>query len=91
MDGVVYLTIPDNSTRLAALRTGKSDLLISVSWEDARDEYLSHPFFHLYIGDLSCLVREPETLTVSKQRFSIAMIVNAEERRSYGLEGRIPT
>jgi len=35
MDGVRYLIIPDWSTRLAALRTGKIDTLRRLSWEDA--------------------------------------------------------
>jgi len=35
LDGVEYLIIPDLSTRLSALRTGKVDILLNVSWEDA--------------------------------------------------------
>jgi len=33
-DGVKYLIIPDYSTRLAGLRTGKADHLEGVTWED---------------------------------------------------------
>ncbi|MBI2851020.1 MAG: ABC transporter substrate-binding protein [Chloroflexi bacterium] len=35
LDGVKRIIIPDNSTRLAALRTGKIDILGSVTWEEA--------------------------------------------------------
>ncbi len=35
IDRVSFLIIPDDSTRLAAFRTGKVDILHNVSWEDA--------------------------------------------------------
>ncbi|MFC2070338.1 ABC transporter substrate-binding protein [Chloroflexota bacterium] len=35
VDGVKLLIIPDLSTRLSALRTGKVDILNNVAWEDA--------------------------------------------------------
>ncbi|MEE8412941.1 MAG: ABC transporter substrate-binding protein, partial [Dehalococcoidales bacterium] len=35
IDGYKYLIIPDSSTRLAAIRTGKLDQIVSLSWEDA--------------------------------------------------------
>jgi peptide/nickel transport system substrate-binding protein len=34
LDGITYLDVYDTSTRLAALRTGKVDVMINVSWED---------------------------------------------------------
>ena len=34
-DNLIQLIIPDASTRQAALRTGKIDLLTAISWEDA--------------------------------------------------------
>ncbi|MEK7354097.1 MAG: ABC transporter substrate-binding protein, partial [Chloroflexota bacterium] len=37
IDGMRQLIIPDASTRLAAFRTGKIDLMRSLSWEDALD------------------------------------------------------
>lgn len=36
LDAVEYLIIPDLSTRLSALRTGKVDLMLMVGWEDAK-------------------------------------------------------
>ena len=36
LDGVKYLVIPDTSTRISALRTGKLDAM-SATWEDAED------------------------------------------------------
>jgi len=35
LDRVQYIIIPDTSTRLAAIRTGKIDQLTSVPWDDA--------------------------------------------------------
>ncbi|MBI2851031.1 MAG: ABC transporter substrate-binding protein [Chloroflexi bacterium] len=35
LESVQYIIIPDASTRLAALRTGKIDQMESISWEDA--------------------------------------------------------
>ena len=37
LDGVKYLIIADLSTNLAALRTGKADVMRNISWEDAAD------------------------------------------------------
>jgi len=42
LDGVNYLIIPDASTRIAALRTGKVDRL-TVTWEDAADIISTNP------------------------------------------------
>jgi peptide/nickel transport system substrate-binding protein len=37
------LIIPDNSTRMAAMRTGKIDLLVRIPWEDGRALLQSSP------------------------------------------------
>jgi peptide/nickel transport system substrate-binding protein len=42
LDGVKWLIIPDASTRISALRTGKIDLL-GVGWEDAADTAKTNP------------------------------------------------
>ena len=42
LDGVNFLIIPDASTRIAALRTGKIDRL-TASWEDAGDIISTNP------------------------------------------------
>ena len=43
LDGVKMLIIPDISTYLAALRTGKLDMLPAVSWEDAASLIKTNP------------------------------------------------
>ncbi|MEE8413576.1 MAG: ABC transporter substrate-binding protein [Dehalococcoidales bacterium] len=51
VDGVTYLIMPDASTRLAALRTGKVDHMTNLNWEDGADmikrrpdlEYIRYP------------------------------------------------
>jgi len=43
LDGVKFLIIPDASTRLAALRTGKIDYLSNVDWEDASSILSMYP------------------------------------------------
>jgi len=42
LDGVKWLIIPDNSTRISALRTGKIDRQ-GVGWEDAEDVMKTNP------------------------------------------------
>ena len=42
LDGIKWLIIPDASTRLSALRTGKIDFL-GVGWEDAGDVMKTNP------------------------------------------------
>jgi len=42
-DGVKMLIIPDVSTRLAALRTGKIDVLFGLTWDDARSLMQTNP------------------------------------------------
>ena len=42
LDGVKWLIIPDRSTRMSALRTGKIDSL-GVGWEDAEDMMRTNP------------------------------------------------
>jgi peptide/nickel transport system substrate-binding protein len=43
LDGVKMLIIPEMSTYLAALRTGKVDMLPAVSWEDATSLMKTNP------------------------------------------------
>ena len=43
LDGVNMLIIPDESTRIAALRTGKVDWVKGVGWEDAASLHKSNP------------------------------------------------
>ena len=43
LDGVKYLVIPDVSTRLAALRTGKIDFFPGVEWEEAASLMKTNP------------------------------------------------
>lgn len=43
LDGVKMLIIPDMSTQLAALRTGKLDMKPAVSWEDAASLISTNP------------------------------------------------
>ena len=42
LDGVKWLIIPDSSTRMSAMRTGKIDLL-GVGWENAKDIAKTNP------------------------------------------------
>ena len=50
LDGVKWLIIPDNSTRISALRTGKLDRA-GVGWEDAEELLASIPELN-YMRDL---------------------------------------
>ena len=52
LDGINILVIPDASTRLAALRTGKIDFLQGVSWEDKDSLVKTSPELK-WVGGLS--------------------------------------
>jgi peptide/nickel transport system substrate-binding protein len=43
IDGVKYLLVLDTSTTLAALRTGKADVMRNVTWEDAQNMIKAMP------------------------------------------------
>ena len=43
IDGFTMLIITDASTRLAALRTGKIDIMVQVPWRDAEELLRTHP------------------------------------------------
>lgn len=51
VDAVKLLIVPDVSTRLAAMRTGRADQLNEVEWEDARSLMKTSPAlkYHSYI------------------------------------------
>jgi len=48
LDGVKWLYIPDISTRVAALRTGKVDWLNVIGWEDSMTLMKTHPQLGTY-------------------------------------------
>jgi peptide/nickel transport system substrate-binding protein len=43
LDTVTWLDVYDTSTRMAALRTGKVDLMMNVAWEDASSAFKTNP------------------------------------------------
>ena len=85
VDGVKWLIIPDQSTRMAAMRTGKVDQL-SLGWENAEEitrtspelkhaKYLSGSAAALYMR-----VDKPELPIYDKRvRHALSMAINREE------------
>ena len=84
LDGVKMLIIPDLSTRIAAMRTGKIDYL-SASWEDAEDLMTTNPELEYmrYITGGSGLTMRMDNPDLpwwdKKVRHALALAVNNQE------------
>ncbi len=85
LDSVKWLTIPDASTRMAAMRTGKTDFLLWVEIEDARSLMKTNPEVK-YVSSpsgapMALHMRIDKGLPQSdlKVRRALSMAVNLEE------------
>ncbi len=83
VDGIKMLIIPDTSTRLAALRTGKLDYQYKVSWEDFETLMKTNPELqsvrHLPTNSRNIYMRvdEPELPWYDiRVRYALAMAVD---------------
>jgi len=86
LDGVKWLIIPDMSTQLAALRTGKIDHIPGLGWEDALTMRKTNPELEYlkYYGGWSVLlalrIDKPDIPTYDKRvRRALAMAINSQE------------
>jgi len=93
LDGVEFLVIPDVSTQISALRTGKIDFLI-LGWENARDvletspwlEYRKHP--PVFSSLIFMRTDKPELPFYDKRvRQALALGVNNQEIKDDYYEG----
>jgi len=95
LDGIKWLIIPDASTRLAAMRTGKIDHMSGLTWEDAKGLMESNPeleYFEYsgYVGTgIHLRVDKPDLPTYDvRVRQALAMAVDNELIRDTYYEGR---
>jgi len=86
VDGVKFLIIPDASTRIAALRTGKIDSLTALYWEDKEDILRTNPELkykkYLVDGCYAIFMRtdDPETpFSDVRVRQALMMGINHQE------------
>ena len=97
LDGIKMLIIPDLSTRLSALRTGKLDYL-SVSWEDARDLVRTNPelkhmkYLSTASGVITMVMDNPDLPWYDKRvRYALALAIDNQKILSelYANEGEL--
>ncbi len=100
LDGMKILIIPDVSTRMAALRTGKVDWLGgyngAVNWEDGKSLISTSPelkYLEYYQGSASALFMRTDTKPFDdiKVRRALTMAINFREIAStlYGAKAEI--
>jgi peptide/nickel transport system substrate-binding protein len=99
VDGITHLVIPDASTQMAALRTGKVDLL-AVGWENAADVQRTNPeleysrYLTTYCTAIFFRVDKPELPFYDiRVRRALSMAVNQQEMADtyYGGEAELIT
>jgi len=98
VDGVNFLILPDLSTRLAALRTGKLDMMSGVTWEDAAFTKKTTPkLMHRKTagytqGMIGMRISKPPFNDIRVRR-ALMMAIDYEEivNSLYGGEGQIVT
>jgi len=96
LDGVVFLVIPDTSTRISALRTGKIDAM-GAGWEDAEDLMKGMPQLeyarYLVAGSpISLRMDNPDLPWYDKRvRHALSLAINNQEvvDELYGGHGEV--
>jgi len=96
VDGVKWLVIPDLSTRMAALRTARIDMLSGITWENAVNLKKTNPelqSFKWLTGDFTTLFyrldREPYSDVRVRRALAMAIDNEAIARDLYGGEAVI--
>ncbi|HSR10890.1 MAG TPA: ABC transporter substrate-binding protein, partial [Thermodesulfobacteriota bacterium] len=95
-DKIIMMIIKDEATRLAALRTGKVDLMMNVNWKHVAELKKSHPQLQwsrkIYTnGFVMALRMDTPPLTDKRVRQALNMAVNKQEivDSLYGGNGEI--